>query len=109
MSPPFKKSIVYLFCDPSQDLYKIGVTKSLYSKRLKQLQTGNGTKLHLVDFFETSFPYDLERYLHKKFFSKKEEGEWFRLDEDDIHSFKESCEYYETSVNALNDNIFLNK
>ena len=51
------KSFVYIFCDPAQDLYKIGVTKNLYSKRMKQLQTGNGTELHLVKYHETFFPY----------------------------------------------------
>ena len=78
------KSFVYLFCDPSQDLFKIGVTKNLYSKRMKQLQTGNGTELHLVNYYETFYPYRIETFLHNKFHNKREHGEWFRLNIDDI-------------------------
>ena len=50
------KSFIYLFCDPAQNLYKIGVTKNLYSKRMKQLQTGNGSELHLISYHETFLP-----------------------------------------------------
>ena len=58
------KSYVYLICDSAQDLFKIGVTKNLYSKRMKQLQTGNGTELHIVNYHETYYPYRIEQLLH---------------------------------------------
>lgn len=31
------KSAVYLICDPGSDLFKIGVTRNMTDKRLKQL------------------------------------------------------------------------
>lgn len=104
-----KKSFVYLICDPSQDLYKIGVTKNLYSKRMKQLQTGNGTELHITNFHETFYPFSIEKYLHTKFTSKREHGEWFRLDIDDINSFSEECDKYEKIIESLKENQFFVK
>lgn len=103
------KSFVYMFCDPSQDLYKIGVTKNLYSKRMKQLQTGNGTELHLVKFHETFFPYRIEQFLHSKFSDKREQGEWFRLTIEDIEKFSDLCEEYENLIETLKDNPFFAK
>lgn len=105
----YNKSYVYLICDPSQDLYKIGVTKNLHTKRMKQLQTGNGTELHISDFYMTYFPYRIEKYLHDVFSTKRENGEWFRLNIEDITSFKKKCEKYEEIIKALEDNDFFNK
>lgn len=103
------KSFVYLFCDPSQDLFKIGVTKNLYSKRMKQLQTGNGTELHLVNYHETFYPYRIETFLHNKFNNKREHGEWFRLNINDISSFKKTCEEFEQLIETMRDNPFFVK
>ena len=109
MSNYIKKSFVYLFCDPAQDLFKIGVTKNLYSKRMKQLQTGNGTELHLVSYYETFYPYRIERFLHNKFHNKQQLGEWFRLDINDIVSFKETCKEFEQLIEIMKDNPFFTK
>ena len=109
MSNYIKKSFVYLFCDPAQDLFKIGVTKNLYSKRMKQLQTGNGTELHLVSYYETFYPYRIERFLHNKFYNKQQHGEWFRLDINDIVSFKETCKEFEQVIEVMKDNPFFAK
>ena len=104
-----KKSYVYLICDPAQDLYKIGVTRNLYSKRMKQLQTGNGTELHLIKFYETFYPFNMEKYLHSKFQEKREHGEWFRLNIEDISSFELLCQKYEEIVLSLKENPFFMK
>ena len=69
------KSYVYLICDPAQNLFKIGVTKNLCNKRIKQLQTGNGTELHIVNYHETYYPYRIEQLLHNNFHLKREHGE----------------------------------
>ena len=103
------KSFIYVFCDPSQDLFKIGVTKNLYSKRMKQLQTGNGTELHLVTYHETFYPYRMERLLHNKFARKREHGEWFRLDINDISSFKSTCQEFEELIEIMKENPFFAK
>lgn len=103
------KGYVYIICDPSQNLYKIGVTKNPYGKRIKQLQTGNGTELHLVKYYETSFPFRIEAFLHRVYNNKKEHGEWFRLDINDILSFNETCKQYENIIDSLKENPFFSK
>lgn len=105
----FKKSYVYLICDSTQDLFKIGVTKNLYNKRMKQLQTGNGTELHLVNYHQTYYPYRIEQLLHNNFHHKREHGEWFRLDIEDISSFKDLCQEFEDLIEVMKDNPFFSK
>ena len=104
-----KKSYVYLICDSSQELFKIGVTRNLYSKRMKQLQTGNGTELHLVNFHETFYPFAVEKHLHLKFQDKREHGEWFKLNIDDLKQFQTICETYEEYIESMKDNPFFIK
>lgn len=104
-----KKGFVYLICDPSTDSFKIGVTTGKLENRIKKLQTGNGTELHLVDFYETEHPFKLEKMLHNHFFSKKELNEWFSLDIKDLMSFEEICRQKETIIESLRDNPFYNK
>lgn len=103
------KSYVYLICDASQNLFKIGVTKNLYSKRMKQLQTGNGSELHLINYHQTYYPYRIEQLLHNKFHTKKELGEWFRLESEDITSFENSCQKFEELIEIMKDNPFFSK
>lgn len=103
-----KKGFVYLICDSSTDLFKIGVTRGKLENRLKKLQTGNGTELHLVDFYETEYPFKIEKMLHNYFNSKKELNEWFNLTNEDINSFKTICNDKETIIKSLKDNPFFN-
>ena len=76
---------------------------------MKQLQTGNGTELHLVKFHETFYPYRIEQFLHTHFKNKHELGEWFNLDIADISNFDELCLKYESIINAMKDNPFFKK
>ena len=46
--------------------------------------------------------------MHNHFYSKKELNEWFGLNGDDIHSFKELCESKEQIIESLKDNPFFN-
>ena len=52
-----KTSFVYLLCDASSNLYKIGVSRKDPHKRIAQLQTGNGNDIHLVSFHNTKYPF----------------------------------------------------
>lgn len=101
-------AFIYLICDPANDLYKIGVTRShlFDSKRIKQLQTGNGTELHLTAYYETEYPYKLEKMLHNNFNDKNESGEWFKLTNDDITKFKDNCAHFEQIIESLRENPF---
>ena len=99
---------VYLIYEEgNESLYKIGVTRSKdINKRLKSLQTGNGKKLILKDYFYTDKPFKMEMMLHNKYSSVQEEGEWFALSEENVKSFKEDCELCQKNITALKDNPF---
>lgn len=100
---------VYLMCDASQNLYKIGVTRHLCSQRIKQLQTGNGNEIHLVNYYETLYPFRIEKLLHNKFFNKRIRGEWFELNLEDTSHFVDTCKYFENLIKSLKDNPFFSK
>jgi hypothetical protein len=101
------KGNIYLICDMGHDnLYKIGRTKNAVSERIGELQTGNPDELFVIKEFETDAPAVLEGMLHRHFFSKKVLNEWFRLDDEDVFSFEETCEKYEGIMNALCKNPF---
>lgn len=103
-------AFVYLLCDSGQDnMFKIGITKSSIEKRIKQLQTGNGSEIFIADYHETEYPYYIERMLHQKFCSNKKIGEWFELDINDIKEFKKECKRLEELIIIMKDNKFFNK
>lgn len=103
-----KGGYVYVLCDPATDLFKIGMTKGSVEKRLKNLQTGNGTELHVVTSYHTDYPYKLEKMLHNHFHLKKEMNEWFTLTNDDILDFNGTCSDIEEVIKSLTDNPFFN-
>ena len=100
---------VYLICDPANDSYKIGVTRNLSGNRIKKLQTGNPTELHMVSWYECQYPFRLEKMLHNKFRDKHELNEWYKLDLQDVIYFKEICEAQNNIIKALSDNPFFMK
>ena len=98
---------VYLLGDAGQDnVFKIGMTRGPVEKRIKQLQTGNGEQIYLVAFYETDFPFFIERLLHTKLFQKQKRGEWFYLDIEDMINFKKYCKEFENTAISLQDNPF---
>jgi hypothetical protein len=103
-------AFVYLLGDFGQDgCFKIGMTRGKIEKRIKQLQTGNGEEIYLVDFYETEYPFFLEKSLHLKFYPNKKRNEWFNLKIDDVVNFKDHCRKIENNVEALKDNPFAQK
>ena len=105
----YEKQYVYLICDPDKNLFKVGVTKNLCGKRMKQLQTGNGTELHIANYHLTKHPFRVEKMLHNKFHDKREHGEWFNLEPEQVFSFKKYCEEIEELIKTLSDNPFFQK
>lgn len=103
------KGYIYLICDPSTETYKIGRTSNPVEKRLKQLQTGCSGELFIMDTYETEYPAQLEKMLHRKFFTKKQLNEWFKLDSDDICVFSDICKQYDEIITSLKTNYFYNK
>ena len=96
---------VYLLCDGEK--FKIGMTKhkDIY-KRIKELQTGNPNELNVIDYFETTKPYKLEKMMHNHFRNVNELNEWFRLEKDTVNNFKNTCQYYQTIIDSLANNPF---
>ena len=84
---------VYLICSEFEGrrLFKIGYTRREVSKRIKELKTGNGSELYLVSKFQSKWGTKIESQLHRLYKSKKVNGEWFDLTDDDIKSFSEKC------------------
>lgn len=103
-------AFVYLLGDSGQDnTFKIGMTRGNINKRIKQLQTGNGEEIYLVNFYETDYPFFLERSLHLKYYPKQKKNEWFTLDCEDIIHFKEHCKMFEDNARSLENNPFAKK
>lgn len=101
---------VYLLGDSGQDnTFKIGITRGDISKRIKQLQTGNGEEIYLVDYYQTEYPFFIERLLHNQFYPKQKRNEWFNLNAEDIIKFKQHCIKIEEQAEALKDNPFSKK
>lgn len=100
---------IYLICDPANDTYKIGVTRNLESNRIKKLQTGNSTELHISYIYKCQYPFRLEKMLHNHYYSKRILNEWFKLDFDDYKNFIKTCEYLNKVIYNLLDNPFFAK
>ena len=87
--------------------YKIGSTRANdVNKRLKQLQTGNANELYIKDSYETDYPFKVEKMLHNQFKLSSIAGEWFELSENDIETFKGTCEEKEIIIESLKNNPF---
>ena len=100
-------AFVYLLGDSGQDnIYKIGVTRGKIEKRIKQLQTGNANEIYLIDFYETKYPFFIERWLHIKFYPRQKIGEWFFLKDNEVFNFKKDCSIMEENAKSLKGNPF---
>lgn len=101
---------VYLLGDSRKEgVYKIGVTMGKVENRIKKLQTGNSGEIYLVSFYQTDYPFVMEKMLHTKYFSNRALGEWFELSDEDVISFLDNCEKIQENINVLKENYFFNK
>ena len=100
---------VYLIKDPSNQTYKIGVTRAMDGKRIKKLQTGNSTELQLMFYYHTSYPFRIESMLHKKYQDYRVLNEWYELPEEDVRNFLNTCDDMNEIIKSLKDNPFFNK
>jgi hypothetical protein len=100
---------VYLICDPSNDSFKIGVTRDINNDRLKKLQTGNSTELHIVSIYKCNYPFRLETMLHKRFINKRILNEWFELSNDEVINFINICKEMDNVIHIMLENPFFNK
>lgn len=102
---------IYLIrCSEENDiLYKIGFSINPH-KRRKTLETGNPNDLEVIDEFFTNYDRKLETAIHNRFRSKKIRREWFKLDDNDIRNFKDSCQKMEDNFKLLEkENYYFKK
>ena len=76
-----KSGYVYLIHCKEATFYKIGISKTNYSLRLKDLQIGCPFELEMVDVIHSVNYHKLEKELHNKFQEKFVRGEWYDLDD----------------------------
>lgn len=102
-----KNGYVYLLGDWGKEgTYKIGVTTGSIENRIKKLQTGNSGEIYIVNYYQTKYPFFLEKWLHRKFFKENIKNEWFELDSEQVFSFKDECKKIEDMIEVMKDNPF---
>lgn len=94
---------VYLIRSTDNSVYKIGSTKNI-NKRIKELQTGNAEKIYLVDKYESTNAFKIEKGLHNFFQHKKKLNEWFDFSIEDEIKFKELCILIDNNLKYIENN-----
>lgn len=78
---------VYLYQHGTRKEYKVGKTFDLI-RRGKEIRLEMPEDLKLIHTIKTDDPSGVESYWHRRFVSKRKNGEWFELDRADVKSFK---------------------
>ena len=84
---PATVGYVYLLKHGNRREYKIGRTNNLL-RREGELGIQLPEKCQPVHYIQTDDPEGVEAYWHKRFASKRKEGEWFALAPQDVRAFK---------------------
>jgi transposase-like protein len=100
-----KSTLVYLIQESWKGYCKIGITKNLVA-RIAAISSSCPQDIELLGYFESEHAYVHERKLHERFAHKHIKGEWFDLDEDDIHLILNYHNAHTTAVNTTQLNIF---
>jgi hypothetical protein len=85
--PPSPVGYVYLLKHGSRQEYKIGRTNNPI-RREGEIGLQLPEKLQPVHSIKTDDPAGVESYWHRRFASKRKEGEWFALTAQDVRAFK---------------------
>jgi hypothetical protein len=67
--------------------FKLGKTNAA-GRRERELAIQLPEKTKTVHVISTDDPTGIEAYWHRRFESKRQNGEWFALDKDDVIAFK---------------------
>jgi hypothetical protein len=84
---------VYLMYSVERGDYKIGISKNP-KKRIKQLQTGSGEKIVLIDQYLTKYYSEVEVSLHGLYAPHHNLGEWFNIGIVEANSFQDRCNLF---------------
>ena len=100
-----KTKYIYLmssFKENGEVFYKIGFSKKP-EKRKNELQTGNESRIQVLKIYESKYYKEIEKWLHRKYFSKKtlEKHEWFTLSDEQVFSFTDDCKKAEEQISFL--------
>ena len=79
------RGVVYLLKAGSN--YKIGRTTD-FKRRLNEVKLQLPDPVTVEHTIQTSRPVDIEKYWHERFASKRKNGEWFGLDDEDVSEIK---------------------
>jgi len=79
----------YVYIIKSSNLYKIGYSSN-WKKRKQSYDTHN-PEYKLVFLYKGNNAFKVESYLHKKYYSKNINGEWFNLLDSDIIDIVSYC------------------
>jgi hypothetical protein len=87
-----KPQYIYLIQKNTESIYKIGISDNPL-KRVKQLQTGNSARLHLIKIFPVANARAIEKRLHRllMFHRCSPRGEWFKLTPEYVKLVTEIC------------------
>lgn len=99
---------IYLIQSLENGYFKIGISKNP-SKRIEQLQTGNPSKLKLIETYKSAHANIVEKAIQRRYEHLRKEGEWFCLSIKEEVSFHKECEKIEKSIVFLkkSNNVFI--
>jgi len=87
LSPDVQFGFVYLLKHGSRREYKIGRTNNPL-RREGEIGIELPEKIQPIHVIKTDDPAGVEAYWHRRFASKRKEGEWFGLTVEDVRAFK---------------------
>ena len=94
---------VYLIKNLEDNQYKIGYTRRSALQRLKEFKTGNCNELKVIHEFESEWGTKIEASLHRRFKTKKIDGEWFCLENEDVENFLFECQKLHSTFKLLTE------
>ena len=84
--------------------YKIGYTRRDVNQRLREFKTGNSIELEILNVFNSKWGSKIEANLKRKYESKRIDGEWFFLTQEEVDSFNNQCQDIHNIFELLNNN-----
>jgi len=99
---------IYLIQSLENGYYKVGVSKHP-QQRIRELQTGNSSKLKLIETYQSELAHQIERALQRRYEHLRKEGEWFNFFLQEEVTFIKNCRQVEDNLILLkkSGNVFI--